>query len=40
MGQEMHRPHINSPPAMLAIISQPLWRKNEARCASSATGAA
>src|SRR6266481_5611500 len=29
--------HMNTPPTMLATISQPLWRKNDARCALSVT---
>src|SRR5262249_55410414 len=32
--------HIKAPPATLAIISQPLWRKKEDRCAASVIGAA
>src|SRR5437867_2962051 len=30
--------HIKTPPAMFASMSQPLWRKNDARCAVGVKG--
>ena len=39
MGQEMHRRHEHAAHTV-ANMSQPLWRKKEARCAAAVTGGA